>query len=147
MFGLTPYEYKKNQSVQKKPRDMFDVLFGDDFINQFTSGVQAHFAADIKDLGGKYLIEAEMPGVSKEDIKLDFNDNVLTISAEKKAETKEESASYIRRERRFGSFTRSFQIEDVKSDEISAKYENGVLFITLPKRDSTVENRKFIDIS
>jgi HSP20 family protein len=146
MFGLTPYEQRKNQVVTRRPRDIFDAFFGDDFLAPFSNGFPTNFYADIKDLGDMYQIEAEMPGLAKEDIKLDLNDSILTISAEKKEEVKDDRGSYIRRERRFGSFTRSFQIEDVKHNEINAKYENGVLIITLPKKDSTVEQRKTISI-
>jgi len=147
MFGMTPYEQRKNQVATRRPRDLFDAFFGEDFWPSATGSLSTSFCADIKDLGDKYLIEAEMAGLSKEDIKLDINGDVLTISAEKKEDFKEEKGSYIRRERRFGSFTRSFQIEDIKHDGINAKYENGVLSITLPKRDSSVDQRKSIDIA
>ena len=149
MFGLTPYENRKNQVIVNKPRDIFDLFFGDDFIPAFSSGFTANFNADIRDHGNEYVIEAEMPGLAKDDIKLDLNGDIVTISAEKKEE--EETAggkgNYIRRERRYGTFTRSFRFEDVVRDGINAKFENGILRVTLPKQSPTDTNKRAIDIN
>lgn len=146
MFGLTPYDQKRNQAAVRKPRDLFDLFFGDDYLPTYSNGFSTHFNADIRDLGKEYVIEAEMPGITKEDIKLDIRDDILTISAEKKAETNEENGSYIRRERRFGSYSRSFRIEDIRQDGINAKFENGVLRITLPKHEPMEGPGRSIDI-
>jgi HSP20 family protein len=147
MFGLTPYENRKSQLYINKPRDVFDYFFGDDFLPAFASGFSANFNADIKDLGNEYLIEAEMPGVTKDDIKLDLNGDVLTVSAEKKEETSDGRGNYIRRERRYGSYTRSFRFEDIKKDEINAKFENGILRVALPKQQPSGEQKRAIDIN
>ena len=147
MFGLTPYESKRNQITINKPRDIFDYFFGDDFYPALPTGFNANFTADIRDLGKEYVIEAEMPGLDKDDIKLDLDGDVLTISAEKKEATSEERGSFIRRERRFGSFTRCFRFEDVQKDGISAKFENGVLNVKLPKLDSAIVHKRAIDIN
>jgi len=147
MFGLTPYENRKNQLGVNKPRDIFDYFFGDELIPAFTNNFTANFSADIKDYGNEYVIEAEMPGMSKEDIKLDLDGDVLTISAEKKDESKDERGNYIRRERRYGKFTRSFRFEDIRKDGVEAKFENGILRIALPKQDQAVDQKTNIDIS
>jgi len=147
MFGLTPYENRKNQLTLNKPRDIFDYFFGDDFYPSFASGFSTNFNADIRDLGKEYVIEAEMPGLAKDDIKLDLNGDILTISAEKKEDSSKETGSYVRRERRYGTFSRCFRFEDIKENDIKAKFENGVLHVTLPKRDAVVEQRKVIDIN
>lgn len=147
MFGLTPYENKKNQVIINRPRDMFDYFFGDDFFPAFTNGFTANFNADIKDIGNEYVVEAEMPGLTKDDIKLDLNGDVLTISAEKKEESSDGRGNYIRRERRYGTYTRSFRFEDVRKDEICAKFDNGILRVTLPKLTQADEQRKTIDIN
>ena len=147
MFGLTPYEQRKNQAAIRKPRDLFDLFFGEDLMPSFPgNGAPTSFSADIRDMGNEYLIEAEMPGLSKEDIKIDLRDDILTIAAEKKEETSEERGSYIRRERRFGTFSRSFRVEDISQEGIDAKFENGVLKITLPKRDPVEGQGRNIEI-
>jgi HSP20 family protein len=149
MPNMTPYEHRRNQLAHRRPRDLFDYLLGDDFLPTFqeklTTGL-ASFNADIRETDKEYLIDAEMPGLTKDDIKLSIEDDVLTVSAEKKEETAEEKGAYIRRERRFGSFTRSFRVENVKKDAINAKFENGVLKIRLPKQDEGVDKKQVIDI-
>jgi HSP20 family protein len=147
MFGLTPYDNRKCQISVSKPRDIFDYFFGEDFLPAATGNFSANFNADIRDLGKEYVIEAEMPGLSKEDIKLGMNGDILTIEAEKKEEASEERGNYIRRERRYGTFTRSFRFEEIRKDNINAKFENGVLRVTLPKQESCVEQNKAIDIN
>lgn len=91
---------------------------------------------DIKDAGDKYIMESELPGFEKEDIKLDINGDYLVISAERKTEKddSDENGKYIRRERTYGTYKRSFGISDVNSEEISAEYKNGILTISLPKK-------------
>ena len=147
MFGITPYEHKKNQLSTSRPRDIFDYFFGDDFMPAFASGFTSNFNADIRDLGKEYVIEAEMPGLTKDDIKLDLNGDILTIAAEKREDASEDNGNYIRRERRYGSYSRSFRFEDIRQDEINAKFENGILRVTLPKQVVSNEKKKFIDIS
>jgi len=146
MFGLTPYESKKNQLGVNRPRDIFDYFFGDELIPAFASNFSSNFSADIRDLGNEYVIEAEMPGLSKEDIKLDLDGDVLIISAEKKEDAKEERGNYVRRERRYGKFTRSFRFEDIQEDAIGAKFENGILRISLPKQAQGQDRKTSIDI-
>ena len=147
MFGLTPYENKKNQVSVNRPRDIFDYFFGDDFLPAYAGGFSANFSADIRDVGNEYVIEAEMPGLTKDDIKLDLNGDVMTISAEKKEESNEGRGNYIRRERRYGTYARSFRFEDIQKDNIHAKFENGVLRVVLPKLTPADEQRKSIDIN
>ena len=147
MFGITPYEHKKNQLSAGRPRDIFDYFFGEDFLPAFSGGFTSNFNADIRDLGKEYIIEAEMPGLTKDDIRLDLNGDILTIAAEKREDSSENGGNYIRRERRYGSYSRSFRFEDVRQDEINAKFENGILRVTLPKQEFTDEKKKSIDIS
>lgn len=80
-----------------------------------------------------------MPGVKKEDIAVDIDGDRMTISAHRSAETeeKDENSQYLRRERSYGSFSRSFDISNIKSEEISGAYHDGVLTLTLPKKSPT----------
>ena len=114
-----------------------------DFLNEFQKGGMrfeyGSFApiVDISEDEKNIFIQAELPGLSKEDVKLSMNDdNILVIKGEKKREEKVENKekTFIKLERNFGSFTRSFMLPDnVKTDNINAKFENGILDITLEK--------------
>ncbi|NLI14557.1 Hsp20/alpha crystallin family protein [Pelotomaculum propionicicum] len=103
---------------------------------RFPEGATGQFAfpVDIKDTPEAVQIRAELPGMNKEDIKINLNDNILTIQGERKKEEKEEGTNFIRIERSYGSFSRSFTIDiPVKQNEIKASYQEGVLEIILPK--------------
>lgn len=124
--------------------------FLEDFEKGFTVGASEFTPrTDISEDEKNIYVSVEVPGISKEDIKVTLNDeNVLVIKGEKKRETKTEDKerSYIRVERSFGSFQRSFMLPDnVKKDNIAAKFENGVLTITLEKVEP--EPPKQIEIS
>jgi HSP20 family protein len=96
--------------------------------------------ADITETKDSYIVQAELPGVPKENIKIDIEDDVLTLSGEKKSESesKDESGKVFRRERRYGTFERSFSLPDnAESKQIKANFENGVLKVTVPKKAST----------
>lgn len=140
MFGLTPFE--------RKSFDLFDAFH--DFEKDFFTGnlPMNSCKTDIRDDGDKYVMEAELPGFEKEDIKLDINGNYLVLSAEHKTESedKKKDGNYIRRERSYGSYQRSFDVSAVKTDEISAEYKNGVLTVVLPKKTETAPETKRLEI-
>ncbi|HTR80805.1 MAG TPA: Hsp20/alpha crystallin family protein [Bacteroidota bacterium] len=80
---------------------------------------------------------AEIPGVSKEDVKLQLHDGVLTISGERKAPEQAKDSELLRQEIRYGSFSRTVQLpEAVDTEKVSAEYRNGLLFITVPKLEA-----------
>lgn len=122
-------------------------FFGDTFDNLFTD--VADFDVDIEETDTAYKVEADLPGLTKEDIKLDYADNVLSISAHKETESeeKDENKNYIRRERSSRSYSRQFLIKNVDETEINASFENGVLIVDLPKKekDDSKTNRIEID--
>ena len=91
---------------------------------------------DVKETEGGYVVRADIPGVKKEDIKVDVNGNVVSISAEVKEEKEQkEGARVIRSERYYGSLSRSFSLgQDVDDKAANAKYTDGVLELTLPKK-------------
>ncbi|HHW49358.1 MAG TPA: Hsp20/alpha crystallin family protein [Clostridiaceae bacterium] len=140
MFGLTPYN--RNRRRRELPvfndfmdiRSFFDNFFDDAFFPGFFS-VGNPIRADIRETDKEYIIDAELPGVRKEDIKLELRDDVLTIAVEHNEEINEERENYIRRERRRGSFSRSFYVENVKHENVTAKFNNGILTVILPKSD------------
>lgn len=101
---------------------------------------------DVYEKDGYIHIEMDVPGFDKNDIKIDVDDGVLTIEAEKE-ESKEdkEGKNYYRRERSYGSFKRQFNVGGIKENEINAKFHNGVLKISFPKEEKK-ETKKFIEI-
>jgi len=106
-------------------------LFGDDFTANPTSFVPVN----IKESKDAYELEVVAPGLDKNDFSVNIEKNMLTISAEKKTEVKEEDQKQIRNEYHFRSFKRSFTLdENVDAEKIDAKYTNGVLTLNLPKR-------------
>ena len=102
---------------------------------------------DIYEKDGNYHIEMDVPGFKKEDISIEVDDGYLTISAEKNCENNEEDEdkNYIRRERSYNSYKRSFYLGDLDQDSIEAKFNDGMLNITVPKKEVT-NNKKKIDI-
>ena len=91
---------------------------------------------DISETDDEIIVRADIPGMKKDDIKVTLADNVLTISGEKKIERDEKKENYHRVERVFGSFSRSFYIPTtVDPNKITAKYNNGVLEVRLPKKE------------
>ena len=91
---------------------------------------------DIRDTDSSYELDIDMPGFKKEDIKAQLKDGYLTISASTSANNDEQDKDgrYIRRERYYGSSSRSFYVGDLRPEEIKCKYESGVLSITVPKK-------------
>ena len=124
------------------------VFFGDPFFSNATTAVAA-FGTDVTDEGDAYKLTADLPGFKKDDIEINVEDGILTISAERSEETEKEDKKgrYLRRERTYGSYKRSFDLTDVDDDNISAKYEDGVLTLELPKKQvKEIENKKSITI-
>ena len=140
MFDLVPF--------RTSSRGLFDIF--DDFEKRFldtgfTSVKQ--FRTDVVDKGESFLLQAELPGFSKEDIQICLSDNYLTISAKRNEEKKESDHNYIRQERRYGEFSRSFDLTGIDTESISASYENGVLNLELPKvKEAPVPPVKQIEI-
>lgn len=126
------------------PRKFYlDDIF-DDFIS---SRKEQHMKCDIYEKGDDYHIEIDIPGFNKEEISVETKDGYLTIKAEKKNEVNEEDKdrNYIRRERTYGQYERSFYLGDLDEDKIDAKFDNGMLKITVPKKEE-VDTKKVIEI-
>ena len=91
-------------------------------------------AMDLVQTESSYVLKADLPGLSESDVNIELDDNVLTISGERKAEHTDRKAGYYRVERSYGSFRRSLTLpEGVDADAVKATFENGVLEITVPK--------------
>ncbi|MBC8530423.1 Hsp20/alpha crystallin family protein [Gehongia tenuis] len=132
MSNLIP----RNNNRGMESGDLFRDFFGPRFMEGFFDGTGMQgIRADILDQKDAYEVRAEIPGVKKEDIQVNLEDGVLTISAHHDEETTDErEGRYIRRERRCGTMERRFRVDDVDESGAKAAYENGVLTIHLPKR-------------
>lgn len=124
--------------------NLFDEMFKDPFFTRtFDNSSTQIMKTDIHDKDGNYLIEMELPGYAKEDIKADLKDGYLTITASKN-ETKEEKdakGNCIRKERYTGTCNRSFYVgEQVTQDDIHAAFKNGVLSLQVPKDMPKIED-------
>lgn len=117
----------------------------DIFDDLITTEKSSNMKCDIYEKDGKYNIEMDVPGFKKEEIKLDCNKGYLTISAEKNEKNDEHDKKYIRKERTYSKYERSFYLGDCDEDAIDAEYKNGTLYITVPKKNIN-QNKKFITI-
>jgi HSP20 family protein len=150
MYGLVPFR-RKGSGVSRNDDWDFGSLFNDFFNGDgvfpaiFSQG--GTMRADIRETDGAYVVEAEIPGVRKEDIKLDLDDDTLTISVERKLENKEEKDNYLRMERRYGSFSRAFYVDNIKHEDVKAEYADGILKVTLPKDEKAKAKKRSIDVN
>jgi HSP20 family protein len=116
-------------------------LFDDDFLPAFSGKINSLPAVNIREDEKSFVLDLAVPGIDKKDLKIDINEDVLTISSEKKAETEENKEGYKRKEFSYSSFCRSFYIpENVDRDKIDANYKDGVLTVAFPKQE--VEKKK-----
>lgn len=143
MFELTPFTRSRGMDLYRPFRDLEDLERS--FFSGNTPGL---FKTDIRDSGDAYVLEADLPGMKKEDIHIDIDGDRLSISAERSAvkEEKDENGGYVRCERSYGSFSRSFDISGIRGEDISAAYADGVLTLTLPKQAKTVPASRRLEI-
>lgn len=100
---------------------------------------------DVREMDGSYQLDIDLPGYKKEDVKAELKDGYLTVKAEKKFE--ETDDKYLRRERYFGSCSRSFYVgEDLTQSDIKAKFEDGILKLTVPKKEPEIPQPQYIAI-
>ena len=105
-------------------------------------------AVDVKESDNSFTLTADIPGLTKKEVKVNITDGILSISGERKFEDEKESDNYHYRERRYGSFLRTFNLpETVKEEEITASFKNGILSIELPKQELVLPKEGQIKIS
>jgi HSP20 family protein len=109
-------------------------LFDDDFFPVLSNRTSSMPAVNIREDEKNYVLDLAIPGMDKKDLKIDMNEDVLTISSESRNEAEENRDGYKRKEFSYSSFCRSFYIpENVNKDKIEATYKDGILNVTLPK--------------
>jgi HSP20 family protein len=102
---------------------------------------------DLVERNGGYELQAELPGLSQDQIEIKLSDGMMTIKGEKSAERVEDKEDYHLRERSYGSFQRSFRLPaGVEADKVEARFENGVLKVTMPKSATALEKERKIEI-
>ena len=139
MFGMLPFENSND--------NFFDTF--DNFQRRFfgENGNVPAFRTDIRDEGDRFVLECELPGFRKEDLHLDLKDGILTITAQHQESGEEQkTGNYIRRERRYGTFTRSFDVSGIDESAVTAAYRDGIMELSLPKARPVVPQAKCIVI-
>lgn len=132
MFELIPIDRHMRRAAGYDPFRDFEEIERNFFGG--ASSALAGFRTDVSDTGEAYKLECELPGFKKEDIQINIENDCLTISAERRSNEEDKKTNFIKRERVYGSFTRSFDVSGVDVDAIEASYNDGVLTVTLPKR-------------
>ncbi len=130
------------------PRRNFD-LFDDIFKDPFFRNENKVMKTDIKENDNNYIIDIEMPGYDKENIKIEVEDGYLNVHAKEDIKKDEKEGNYVRRERFFGECSRSFYIgEEVEVEDIKAAFKNGILSLTVPKYEQKKElpDKKYVQI-
>lgn len=143
MLNITPYRKHNEVNLYNPFRELEDFersLFAPDTF--------ASFRTDIEDEGDKLVLSADLPGFKKEDIHVDIDADRLVINAERHSnyEKKDGKGNYLRCERSYGSYTRSFSLEGIDADNISASYEDGVLKLALPKQQPAKSDTRRLEI-
>ena len=149
MFGIIPFKTNNSDAKGGYTGNLFDDFFNSDFLAPIGMSKEAEkFKTDIKETESEYIISADLPGVEKKDISVNYKNKYIVITAkrEEEHEEKDEKAnkdeankdkkkqhSYLRKEKTYGEFSRSFYFDNIQPDKINAKFENGVLKVELPK--------------
>lgn len=132
---------------RKNEIDLLEEMFRDPF---FTGGETKLMRTDIKEKKDKYLVDIDLPGYEKEDIKIEIEDGYLTIHATTDSHKEEkEDGKFVRKERYVGECSRSFYVgEDIKEEDIKASFKNGTLKLEIPKKEEKKElpEKKYIPI-
>ena len=130
MFEIMPYGHRRVVAYNtfRELEEMSRSFWNDTNLNAFRT--------DITEKDGVYTLTAELPGFKKEDISIDIDKDCLTIAAERKDESEDEDKerNYVRRERFYGSYSRSFNVKGIDTEAINASYADGILTLTMPSK-------------
>jgi len=136
MNMMTPCYATVRRTANRMP-DRYAMPFGEEFFREFFGGsAAAGMKVDVEDRGDSYLMETDLPGTKRENVEITVEDGVMTIAVRQTDEKKEENDghSYVYRERHTMNMSRSFSLEGVDEEGITAEYADGVLRLTLPKK-------------
>ena len=139
MFGLTPYTrnfYVASYDPWKEMEELEKRFFG-----QRTPALKT----DIREVETGYILDCDLPGFAREDVSIEIKNGYMTIRAERKNDT-ESRDSYLRRERTYGSFSRTFDLEGINAEAITASFKDGVLSVDLPKVEVKADEGRTVEI-
>lgn len=145
IVSTVPY---RKPAREYDPFREFDEMRKRLFEEPFQNGSMGLMNTDVSDTGESYLVESDLPGFRKEDIHLNLNGDTLSIEAERHLahEDREKKAGYLVTERCSGKYVRSFDVSNVDTARISAKFEDGVLTLTLPKKQPAAPECRRLEI-
>ena len=148
MFKLVPYRKNTLSRTEDIFNDFFDGFFNDDFFTPMRAldNRFGGFKVDVSEQDDKFLIEADLPGIDKENVKIEYDNKYLTISARREESKEVNEENYLRRERQCGEYRRSFYIDNIQSEDIDATFKNGVLKVELRKKSSVADVNRVIEI-
>ena len=132
MTGIIPINYNMPN---------FSSFFGDRWM-QSSGGSRDVFKIDVKETNGGYIVEADLPGVKKSEIDLKADEKMLTISVNREEDINEENDNYVYRERKASSTSRGVRLAGANYSEVHASLEDGVLTVTVPKKEKLSDVRK-----
>lgn len=136
MLRITPYENY----------DLFDMFRGIEKEFVKCEPTDKVVKIDVRDEGDKYVVEADMPGINKEDIHIDIDGDKLLLKASRSYKKDDETDNYVFRERSYGTYQRTFNVKNIDVDSIGANYSDGVLTIDMPKRQEAIAANRRIEI-
>ena len=139
MFGLTPFRSNFYVASYDPFKEMEE--FEKRFFGQRTPAMKT----DIREADGAYILDCDLPGFAREDVSAEIKNGYLTIRAERKTDN-ETADSYLRRERSYGSFSRTFDLEGIDAEAITATFKDGVLSVNLPKLEVKADAGRTVEI-
>ena len=143
---------KGDDNMALIPRLMPNKFYLDDVFDDFMFPTMkdsnfGKMKCDIYEKDGVYYLEMDIPGFDKKDVNIEVDENnYLTITAEKSSEDEDKDKNYIRQERSYGKYQRSFYLGDVDKENINASFENGILKVTMPKKEEVKSSKQTIEI-
>lgn len=143
MFDLKPFRKRGKRELDEWD-NFFDAIRSS-FVGE-GGNFFSDFRTDVKETEEEYVVQSELPGLDKDAINIELCDGYLTIKVSDEQEDEVEKEDFIRRERRSGTYQRSFRLDNINEDEVEANYENGLLEVTLPKKEKGKEDKRVIDI-
>ena len=142
MTGLVPFYRRDLLTGLSEANDLFDQFFNSSWVPVVNRGLRC----DVMEQDNRYLIEVDLPGVKKEDIEIHLEEGLLTIAVkeqEGKEDDKNNQSSYIIKERKYAGCQRSFKLSDrVTKADVKAKFEDGVLTLTIDKKEDEAKDTK-----
>ena len=147
MFEIIPLTHSRSfWSPFREMDNLARAFFNEPFFSE--KAEVRPFRTDIRKTDEGFVLDADLPGFEKKDIAIDLKDDVLTIKAQRHSEVEDsdKKENYIRIERSYGSYERSFDVSGIDTDKIKAKYENGVLSLTLPEKEPVIPETKTLGI-